>query len=492
MPFISRLRSLQWSPAQRELGLLGVEAQTLEVPRAAPKTLEAMIAEMALPAVPPVARTAAEEATFLLQIASEVEHAFLLQYLYASYSLNRSLRNADVRTVADSFVSIAKQEMAHLVTVQNLLLALGKPLDFNREDFPAHPDLYPLPAALEPVSSDSIAKYVTAEAPVFDDIPPVDQPTASRAVAQAEQASHHAYDIHRVGAIYAVIYWLFQSGDQAEGPWSLSPAVIASLLAKYGAGFHIRDSDFADPAHIANLAAIPEEWNGDESMHIDPTYPRSSALVAVKNISFQGEGPSQGSEAPSHFDVLLAIYRDHLPNLPANAVLDVPSNPFVVANPSHPTAEPSEVSHPTTGNWCTLFNLRYRILLLDLVAGLSLNRAVNADLRNTLIMEWAVEFEMSFALSRIAKLLTGKPRTTDGKRPQFAGAPFTFGEALPNTACGLWKEQLLLLQRSASTITILLGTSSLTQNETNILTQIRTFDSGRRSQINQFIQQHCS
>ena len=52
--------------------------------------------------------------------------------------------------------------MAHLITVQNLLIALGKPVDLNREDFPLHPDLYPFPAALEPVSLVSLAKYITS------------------------------------------------------------------------------------------------------------------------------------------------------------------------------------------------------------------------------------------------------------------------------------------------------------------------------------------
>ena len=45
--------------------------------------------EQALPSIP--GRTPRLKAIYLLQIAAEVEHALMAQYLYAAYSLERGL-----------------------------------------------------------------------------------------------------------------------------------------------------------------------------------------------------------------------------------------------------------------------------------------------------------------------------------------------------------------------------------------------------------------
>jgi len=43
------------------------------------------------------AETAKAEAIRLLQIAAEVEHALLVQYLYSAYSLNPAIQQAGMR-----------------------------------------------------------------------------------------------------------------------------------------------------------------------------------------------------------------------------------------------------------------------------------------------------------------------------------------------------------------------------------------------------------
>ena len=172
-------------------------------------------------------------------------------------------------------------------------------------------------------------------------------------------------------------------------------------------------------------------------------------------------------------------------------VFDIPTNPYVIADPSHPTANPNEISDPSTAQWATLLYVRYRILLLDLVTALSLDRTTQADLRNNVIATWAVGFEMSTALAQISKLLTAQTRAPGTASPRFAGPSFAFGEALPGTACGLWKDQLVLLQRCTVIVTKLLGLPGLTPKETDVLTQIQTFDGQRLPQIQQLIQQNC-
>src|SRR3954468_13476877 len=66
-----------------------------------------------------------EYAVFLLHVAAEIEHALMIQYLYAAYSLGGSGLSTDQQALAGHWrtviLGIAKEEMGHFVTVQNLL-----------------------------------------------------------------------------------------------------------------------------------------------------------------------------------------------------------------------------------------------------------------------------------------------------------------------------------------------------------------------------------
>src|SRR5215472_16808322 len=92
-----------------------------------------------VPSIP--GRTAHLKAVYLLQIAAEVEHALMAQYLYAAYSLDETFNQGDgseTTQIVDRWKRdlrvIARQEMAHFITVQNLLISLGAEVDVNREN----------------------------------------------------------------------------------------------------------------------------------------------------------------------------------------------------------------------------------------------------------------------------------------------------------------------------------------------------------------------
>ena len=108
--------------------------------------------------------TSRDSAVFLLQLAAEIEHALLVQYLYAAFSVDSSAKGVPDTGFLDIF-STAKEEMGHLMTVQNVLLALGSAPSLYREDMPTDTSFYPFPFMLEPVSKASLAKYVLAEMP---------------------------------------------------------------------------------------------------------------------------------------------------------------------------------------------------------------------------------------------------------------------------------------------------------------------------------------
>src|SRR4051812_16396249 len=69
-----------------------------------------------------------DKARILLETAAEVEHALLVQYLYAAFSLRGSeeVSDPDQQSALNDWFSvlhrIAREEMGHLMTAQNLLL----------------------------------------------------------------------------------------------------------------------------------------------------------------------------------------------------------------------------------------------------------------------------------------------------------------------------------------------------------------------------------
>ena len=77
-----------------------------------------------------------DKAKILLESAAEVEHALMVQYLYAAYSLKGKVKSATLTRPGDwddesgqswplTLLAIAREEMGHLMTVENLLLLLG-------------------------------------------------------------------------------------------------------------------------------------------------------------------------------------------------------------------------------------------------------------------------------------------------------------------------------------------------------------------------------
>src|SRR5436853_3303652 len=110
-----------------------------------------------------------EYAIFLLTIAAQIEHSLMVQYLYAAYSLGGPQVPHDqqdkVRAWRQLILGIAKEEMGHLVTVQNVLRFLGAPLALDREDYPWDSDVAPYPFTLERLTRASLAKYIVVESP---------------------------------------------------------------------------------------------------------------------------------------------------------------------------------------------------------------------------------------------------------------------------------------------------------------------------------------
>ncbi len=360
--------------------------------------------------------TPLDKARVLLNSAAEIEHALMVQYLYAAYSL-RDFEEVDPAHQAafdpgtDAawplvLLDIAREEMGHLMTVQNLLLLLGLPPNLEREAFPPRKDLYPFALHLEPLSQRSLAKYVVAESPSgaegIDDI-----------VALARESAGDV--INRVGTLYGLLGLVFGAaggGGSGDAAWD---AIVARLgQAAYQQSppetWHLPD----DALHpdSADRQANPDDWQVG-GLRVHRVTDRASAVDAIRDVGEQGEGPSDDEE--SHYQRFLAVFRGggDLPPFPAegawSATRPVPTDP-----------RPDGIADERTRRWAALADTRYALLL-----GFVEDHLLATGGERQLLAGWIVA-EMRSRLGYVGRRLTTMPRGGDG----VAALPFTLPDEL--------------------------------------------------------------
>ena len=78
-----------------------------------------------------------EEMIFALNEAAEIEHGLMIQYLFAALTMKKDLRENATGTQQELIRKWeAREEMAHLGTVCNLLSSVGGSPHFERPNFP--------------------------------------------------------------------------------------------------------------------------------------------------------------------------------------------------------------------------------------------------------------------------------------------------------------------------------------------------------------------
>jgi len=93
-----------------------------------------------------------EELVYLLGEACEIEHGLMCEYLYAPFSLKRTLGEgltpeqlARVQAWEATLIDVIKQEMLHLALATNILTAVGAAPHFERPNLPILPPPSPTP-----------------------------------------------------------------------------------------------------------------------------------------------------------------------------------------------------------------------------------------------------------------------------------------------------------------------------------------------------------
>ena len=403
-----------------------------------------------------------EELVFLLHVAAEVEHSLLVQYLYTAYSIvPEQIGNSAVSTAAwrKKIVDVAKEEMGHLLTVQNVLRFIGGPLHFIREHFPYLSVLYPFPFTLQKLTRAVLAKYVFAESP-----PTVPEQIISKedqaAIAKLAMGDAQV-GVNHVGALYATIIDRLRN---FAGPFQTDSA-------------------------LWQTSANDAEWNGllndNASNLLGPKVftatSKETATAALVAVAAQGEGAAltAGSKAddPSvanaHFFRFYSVFKQFPETFKPKSTVSDSANttdplPASVTDKQLRAAEEAlvvgRISNLVTKKWAKLFNIRYRMLLTALSHALAMPAFVTPDgkpaaagspnaaasQRAALIDQVFQQMQDGTASLRALSAVITRLARTDAATNGNAGPPFELPESLdlPDRAVDRWQLHLEFIEAS--------------------------------------------
>jgi hypothetical protein len=242
-----------------------------------------------------------EHLIHVLTEAAEIEHNLLCSYLYAAFSLRRAGEpGLDARQVAaverwrKAIVKVALQEMAHLATVNNLLIAVGGAPHFDRANLPLAPGYHPagVVVRLTPFSRETLDHFIFLERADHQDLRDAAgfEPADVERKPRAGGLTPSAADYPTVGALYDSI---------ADG--------FRRLADRHG------EAKLIDPTGSRQLGAETARLP-----NVERVTTLRETLAAIAWIKEEGEGSVRtraGTE--SHFDRFCAI-RDEWDSLSAD------------------------------------------------------------------------------------------------------------------------------------------------------------------------------
>ena len=405
--------------------------------------------------------------SFLIHVDAELEHGLMVQYLYAAYSLGGDqVAECDrelVKCWREIVLGIAKEEMGHFISVQNVLRVIGAPLNFNRQDFPWDSTLYPFEFNLEPFTLSSLAKYVFAESPVgWLKITPHDDAEMKEIKQEIKSYISEAEHGDPVGKLFEQILTIIND------PKLINNDVFLPKTYPYQAKFDEWGRGYAGGARGNSTKA---NVRGAPDVLVVPLSSRTDAISALEQIAEQGESTSPEDNERSHFERFLGIYKQwrKMPDgfQPSR---NVAFNPMVPDESYDPTESPSEglqtdlqidvIENPLAQRWANLFNVRYRMLLTFLMHSFLLDNGFNksgaTSPRGTIIH---ASFGEMYNIRSISNVLVNTPIKIGSNK--MAGPPFLtpYTMDLPVSEISRWRVHQDLLQASCYLIDELLEIS---------------------------------
>ena len=416
----------------------------------------------------------------LLSFGAAAEHCLMVQYLYAAYSMRTAGETSDHARMIEGWrsqiLAVAREEMGHLLTVQNVLLLLGAPPALDRDDSVWARKYYPYPFSLEPLSLETLACFVYAEMPeikgAFDtalEPKPAELLQKVFETVATKFGPDHALDVHRVGALYDEIIALISDEDRIpDSAFNGASYEFQASWDEWGRGYkpepyELQPDGSRTPVDAERITRqkkdkasskflVRLDWDTSEAVEayvrIDRMATRANAVKALHNIAKQGEAPHLSRKAHlkhthefSHFDRFLKVYEElsaEMEKTPGwSPAAGVSSNPTtrqlddneagavqtVAAVSSKPTArrlDPAEekfaqITAVVAKRLAQLFNQRYRLLLNYLAHSFRLAGTQRVDRPNLRAMLMHRVFGEMYNLKTLAGLLVRAPRAAAGE-----------------------------------------------------------------------------
>lgn len=365
-----------------------------------------------------------EQLFHLIAEASEIEHTLMCSYLYAAFSLKRGensgLSAAEAEAVArwrKTILSVATDEMVHLLLVANLSIAIGGRPHFGRPNFPVVAGYFPsgVVARLTPFSLETLEHFVFLERPrgsAHVDAEGFEPDTEY----QREEAYHglmpSVQDYATVGHLYDALRVNLTACAARLGESAL---FIGPVTAQVG----------HDVASLEGVATI-------DSLE--------SALHAIAVIVEQGEG-SPGDRIDSHYHRFVAIREEFAALRAANPdfapAWPVAENP-VMRRPPEP-ADKIFVDHADAARLLDFANAVYGQLLRFLVQAFGRQGPRAAQLQAAYM---SAAIELMHLLNRAATALVSLP-ASDSTPGVNAGMTFTMLRSVEPFFIGAAEGQLV-------------------------------------------------
>ncbi|MCP3477657.1 ferritin-like protein (plasmid) [Bradyrhizobium sp. CCGUVB1N3] len=414
-----------------------------------------------------------EHLLVLLQMGASIEHALMVQYLYAAYSLRDDVEQA--RRWRETLLLIAREEMGHLLTVQNILALLGGPINIDREDYPFDTPFQSFPFQLERLTRGSLACYCYAEMPVGLEKDPkrAAEYAAIRADAEKhvrQQGKNIGAEVKHVGELYHEIVGILGDPEKIPNHCFVDAAFGQMSWDDWGRSYR------GEPAPKTTTPEVAAQTGSERAtLFISKATTREQAILALAELSEQGEGlvaieelmggapilravrPSVHKIEPedSHYGRFHAIYEELCKYEDESEFSwNVPHNPSSDYSENRPSAQGTtasriQIESRRSRRWAGLFNIRYRMLLTWLMHALMLTRRhpppATAHLRGQIIHR---AFGEMYNIKAISEVLVKSPLKDDQdpsdlqdpKSPR-AGPPFQmpFRLTLPPNERDTWR-----------------------------------------------------
>ena len=263
-----------------------------------------------------------------------------------------------IRGWQEVIFGIAKEEMGHLLSVQNVLRLIGAPLNFSRDDFPWDSPFYPFSFTLEPLSLRSLASYVFAESPV--DWSGKDADDVKKLMKKTSANPHHVASLFK------------EMIEIAGDPELIADEVFQAATWPFQANWDQWGRGYQAGAE----ATPPGRTRGCPRRSGVPVASRDDAVASIA-IAEQGEAPPEDAiNNPSHFARFLKIFQELKKLMPTCEkegwlpVRNVATNPYIPEPGANTVASdrstdgvvPDAITNPESVAWGHLFNVRYRML----------------------------------------------------------------------------------------------------------------------------------